>query len=245
MFITSILNILHIVNRSCSNNINAYVQTSSNYVIDNSPTNKTIENQTRILTNKVDPFEETYRSFLHSFTGNYRHPSINYCPPIPPDLKGPLTIEEPPKNFSLLNQSIYHSNIQLGGHYYPSTCVARHKVAIIVPYRNRWEILEHFLYHTHIVLQRQQIDYRIYICEQAFNKTFNKGIVMNGCFKEIFKLEPNTQCVIMHDVDLLLIDDRNMYTCPTNPRHLSVAVDKFRFYLPYKELVGGVLGKKN
>ncbi len=68
---------------------------------------------------------------------------------------------------------------------------------------------------------------------------------MNGCFKEISKLQPDTPCFIMHDVDLLLIDDRNMYTCPTFPRHLSVAVDKFHFYLPYTQLVGGVLGKKN
>jgi hypothetical protein len=66
---------------------------------------------------------------------------------------------------------------------------------------------------------------------------------MNGCFKEILKLQPNTPCFIMHDVDLLLIDDRNMYTCPTYPRHLSVAIDKFHFYLPYNALVGGVLGE--
>ncbi|CAF4514466.1 unnamed protein product, partial [Didymodactylos carnosus] len=93
----------------------------------------------------------------------------------------------------------------------------------------------------HTILQRQQIDYRIYVCEQAFNKTFNKGIVMNACFKEILLIEPKTQCFIFHDVDLLLIDDRNMYTCPRNPRHLSVAIDKFQFYLPYSSLVGGVL----
>jgi hypothetical protein len=29
------------------------------------------------------------------------------------------------------------------------------------------------------------------------------------------------------------------------PRHLSDAVDKFHFTLPYAGLVGGVLGKKN
>ncbi len=36
-------------------------------------------------------------------------------------------------------------------------------------------------------------------------------------------------------------DDRTMYSCPHhNPRHLSAAVDKFEYILPYDYLVGGV-----
>jgi hypothetical protein len=239
MFITSILNIMHIVRRSFSNN-NKYVQPLS------MPTKQNY--QVNISNNKYDLFEETFQTFLQSFIDNYivalnKKNQSSYCPPIPPDLQGPIVVQELPKNFSLLNNSSHHPEVQFGGFYQPKTCLARHKVAIIVPYRARQEILKHFLFHTHTFLQRQQLDYRIYICEQAFNKTFNKGIVMNGCFKEILKLQPDTPCFIMHDVDLLLIDDRNMYTCPPYPRHLSVAIDKFHFYLPYKTLVGGVLGK--
>lgn len=36
-------------------------------------------------------------------------------------------------------------------------------------------------------------------------------------------------CFIFHDVDLLPLDDRNLYTCPSQPRHLSAAIDKFHF----------------
>ncbi len=247
MFITSIFNIIYIVRRSLTNNINTHTQTSTPLM----KQNLISKNSERISQKNDDRFEKIYQTFLHSFIQNYlsisenRSISLNYCPPVPPDLQGPLLIGVVPENFSITTNSSYHSDIEIGGSYHPKTCLARHKVAIIVPYRDRWDILKHFLFHTHQILQRQQLDYRIYVCEQAFDKTFNKGIVMNGCFKEISKLQPDTPCFIMHDVDLLLIDDRNMYTCPTFPRHLSVAVDKFHFYLPYTQLVGGVLGKKN
>ena len=45
---------------------------------------------------------------------------------------------------------------------------------------------------------------------------------------------------MFHDVDLLPEDDRNLYTCPEQPRHMSVAVDKFQYELPYEGLFGGV-----
>ena len=48
-------------------------------------------------------------------------------------------------------------------------------------------------------------------------------------------------CVaVFHDVDLLPEDDRNLYTCADQPRHMSVAVDKLHYRLPYPELFGGV-----
>lgn len=247
MLTTSIINIVYIVRRTTSQSENVSLQTST---FDFQDKNRSQIEQ-RLPTRKPDPFEQTYQIFWNSFVQNFisiaenQSLGINYCPPIPPNLQGPVLIEELPSNFSLLTNSSFFPDVQLGGHSQPTNCTARHKVALIVPYRNRWDILQKFLFHTHRVLQRQQLDYRIYVCEQALNNTFNKGIVMNACFKEILKLQPNTPCFIMHDVDLLMIDDRNMYTCPRVPRHLSVAIDKFQFYLPYKELVGGVLGKRS
>ncbi|CAF1125322.1 unnamed protein product [Didymodactylos carnosus] len=249
MIITSIFNIVFIVRRSMAvHDKNNIVQSKNSEMLKkhNQVTftyNRRLPQQS---SNVSDPFDIAYRNVVGSFINHIRNKSTiskNYCPPIPPDLQGPIPIIDPPKNFTILSNinSTYHPHVQYGGSGKPTNCLARHKVGIIVPYRNRLDILEHFLYHTHALLQRQQIDYRIYVCEQAFNKTFNKGIVMNACFKEILLIEPNTQCFIFHDVDLLLIDDRNMYTCPMNPRHLSVAIDKFQFYLPYSSLVGGVL----
>ncbi|CAF0968854.1 unnamed protein product [Rotaria sordida] len=245
MCITSTINIIYVVRHYISPDNNVFMMSTTSGTGD-SQTN-TSDNQSG---QRYGLFDETYQLFLQTFTANFmlilehQNNASLYCPSIPPNLQGPIIIHEPPENFSVLNTSPYYPEVQHGGRYHPKTCLARHKIAIIVPYRDRWDILRRFLFHTHRFLQRQQLDYRIYVCEQAFDKTFNKGIVMNSCFKEILNLEPNTICFIMHDVDLLLIDDRNMYTCPSYPRHLSVAIDKFDYYLPYPELVGGVLAMR-
>jgi hypothetical protein len=57
--------------------------------------------------------------------------------------------------------------LQLGGKYETSDCVAKHKVAIVVPYRDRPMQLPIFLNHMHAFLQRQQLDYTIFIVEQS------------------------------------------------------------------------------
>ena len=36
-------------------------------------------------------------------------------------------------------------------------------------------------------------------------------------------------CFVFSDVDLIPMDDRNIYKCFDQPRHLSVSMDKFGF----------------
>jgi hypothetical protein len=57
----------------------------------------------------------------------------------------------------------FGNTIHIGGSSAPENCMARQKVAIIVPYRDRKEHLDIFLYHLHPILQRQQLDYRIFV----------------------------------------------------------------------------------
>lgn len=57
---------------------------------------------------------------------------------------------------------------------------------------------------------------------------FNRAKLMNIGYVEA-KKQYNWQCVIFHDIDLFPEDDRNLYTCPDEPRHMSIAVDKFNY----------------
>ena len=67
-----------------------------------------------------------------------------------------------------------HPEVLPGGQWRPLGCISRHRVAIIIPYRDREEHLRIFLNHMHPFLQKQQLDYGIYIVEQVSN-TQNVG----------------------------------------------------------------------
>ena len=59
------------------------------------------------------------------------------------------------------------AGLEAGGRYKPPECRSRHKVAIVVPFRDRHEQLPIFLQHLHPILQRQQLAYTIFIVEQT------------------------------------------------------------------------------
>ena len=70
---------------------------------------------------------------------------------------------------NLTAKEIWNRNldIQYGGRFHPSSCLARHKVAIIIPYRDREEHLLTLLNFLHPLLQRQQLDYTVFVIEQV------------------------------------------------------------------------------
>ena len=47
--------------------------------------------------------------------------------------------------------------LEMGGRFQPHNCVSRHRVAIIVPFRDREDHLRTFLYNIHTLLPRQQL----------------------------------------------------------------------------------------
>uniref|UniRef100_A0A0B7A0Q6 Beta-1,4-galactosyltransferase n=1 Tax=Arion vulgaris TaxID=1028688 RepID=A0A0B7A0Q6_9EUPU len=161
----------------------------------------------------------------------------NLCPLIPPRLNGNLATITDVSSW----QEIADENAELkpGGRYKPSDCVSRHRVAIIIPFRNREEHLMILLKNLIPMLSRQQLDYGIFVIEQVMPGKFNRAMLMNIGYTEAMKTY-DYQCVVFHDVDLVPENDRNIYSCPQMPRHLSAAIDKFHYRLPYTGIYGGV-----
>ncbi|XP_060113117.1 beta-1,4-galactosyltransferase 3 [Heteronotia binoei] len=165
--------------------------------------------------------------------------SLPYCPERSPYLVGPLTV-----SFSRVPtlEQIQQKNpaVSNGGRYRPSCCEPRSRTAIIIPHRNRETHLRHLLYYLHPFLQRQQLQYGIYVVHQAGNSTFNRAKLLNVGVKEALKDE-EWDCLFLHDVDLIPENDHNLYTCdPWSPKHVSVAMNKFGYSLPYSQYFGGV-----
>ncbi|XP_069734501.1 beta-1,4-galactosyltransferase 3 [Phaenicophaeus curvirostris] len=161
------------------------------------------------------------------------------CPERSPLLVGPLTV-----SFSRVPtlEQIQAKNpgVRDGGRYQPPDCEPRSRTAVIIPHRNREAHLGHLLYYLHPFLQRQQLQYGIYVIHQAGNSTFNRAKLLNVGVKEALKDE-EWDCLFLHDVDLIPENDHNLYTCdPWNPRHVSVAMNKFGYSLPYPQYFGGV-----
>nr|XP_033495362.1 beta-1,4-galactosyltransferase 1-like [Epinephelus lanceolatus] len=166
--------------------------------------------------------------------------TLGTCPDTPPNLVGPLhvdfnstwTLDEVRKEVS--------APLQEGGRYKPPDCIGQQKVAIIIPFRNRHEHLKYWLYYLHPILMRQQSDYRVYVINQDGEGVFNRAKLMNAGYAEALK-EYDFECFVFSDVDLVPMDDRNLYRCFDSPRHLAVAMDKFNFHLPYDHYFGGVI----
>lgn len=79
---------------------------------------------------------------------------------------GPLRVEF---NIPMSLEQIKNENpnVQQGGRFKPKDCEALQKVAIIIPFRKRDEHLKYWLYYLHPILQRQQLDYGVYVINQV------------------------------------------------------------------------------
>lgn len=162
---------------------------------------------------------------------------LENCPPVSPYLRGPsklvfkpdLTLEE----VRAENTKVYR------GRYQPEECKALQKVAILIPHRNREKHLMYLLEHLHPFLQRQQLEYGIYIIHQAGSKKFNRAKLLNVGYIEALK-EENWDCFIFHDVDLVPENDFNLYTCEDQPKHLVVGRNSTGYRLRYSGYFGGV-----
>ena len=110
-------------------------------------------------------------------------------------------------------------NLYPGGHGIPSNCRSEQRLAIIICYRNRENHLKMFLDNIHPFLEKQQLDYTIFVVNQHGKDQFNRAALFNVGYLEAIKLY-SYDCFIFHDVDLLPEDLRNLYKCGEKPRHM-------------------------
>jgi hypothetical protein len=160
------------------------------------------------------------------------------CPDVPPGLVGFIPVSYSSPTHEELER--LHPELELGGRWQPENCTAVDRVALVVPFRDRDAHLRTFLQHIHPFLQKQQLDYCLFVVEQSSSSAFNRGMLMNIGYVEALKMNPTWDCFIFHDVDLLPENDHNIYSCPVMPRHMSVAVDTMAHRLMYPELFGGI-----
>ncbi|NWQ79113.1 B4GT4 galactosyltransferase, partial [Columbina picui] len=159
------------------------------------------------------------------------------CPALSPYLRGAskLTFKA-----SLTLEEVEKENPQVSkGQYHPTECSALQRVAILIPHRNREKHLLYLLEHLHPFLQRQQLDYGIYVIHQAGSTKFNRAKLLNVGYLEALK-EANWDCFIFHDVDLVPENDFNIYMCDKQPKHLVVGRNNTGYRLRYQGYFGGV-----
>ncbi len=93
----------------------------------------------------------------------------------------------------------------------------RHKLGIIVPFRNRHEQLDIFLEEITKFFLDKNIRYEIFIIEQDDAKQFNRGMLLNVGF--IYAEKFKCDYVVFHDVDMIPIDVDYSYS--DIPLHLA------------------------
>ncbi|XP_076822757.1 beta-1,4-galactosyltransferase 4-like [Clavelina lepadiformis] len=147
-----------------------------------------------------------------------------------------------PENVTFCDVAADNPYLEMGGIYRPEGKVPRAKVAIIVPYRRRWYHLRMLLHYIHPVLQRQGLEYGVFIINQNGTGVFNKASLMNAGFLEVSKLD-EYKCFVFHDVDLMPEDYRCMYTCSPHPaqvRHIATSISKYRYRHGPGVTIGGI-----
>lgn len=113
-----------------------------------------------------------------------------------------------------------------------------HRLAVIVPYRNRSNELEIFVSHMNSFLNSQSIEHIFMIINQIDQHRFNRAALINIGFIESQLI---ADYIVMHDIDLLPLNVRELsYKYPENgPIHL--ASPKYHPIYHYSTYVGGIL----
>ncbi|XP_064600700.1 beta-1,4-galactosyltransferase 7-like [Liolophura sinensis] len=113
----------------------------------------------------------------------------------------------------------------------------RHKLAVIIPFRDRLEELLEFAPLLHEFLAKKKVRHRIFVINQIDNFRFNRASLINVGFLESAN---DTDYIAMHDVDLVPLNFDLDYGYPKEgPFH--VAAPELHPLYHYPTFVGGIL----
>ena len=80
---------------------------------------------------------------------------------------GPVTVDLNISESDIAARA-HHNDLHPGGAWQPRDCISKHRVAIVIPYRDRLGHLRILLHFLIPVLQRQKINFRIFVVEQVY-----------------------------------------------------------------------------
>lgn len=149
------------------------------------------------------------------------------CTSVMISLLGMSSIPSCPETKIHLNSPEYEDNTSWGDH----------RLAVIIPFRDRFEELLQFAPHIHKFLNAQKIRHTIYVINQVDQLRFNRASLIN-----VGHLISRKDCdyLAMHDVDLLPLNPQLSYAYPENgPFH--VASPELHPKYHYSTFVGGIL----
>lgn len=113
-----------------------------------------------------------------------------------------------------------------------------HQLAVLVPFRDRFEELLEFVPHMHKYLDAQRVRHQIWIINQVDHHRFNRASLINVGF--LLSRARGCDYIAMHDVDLLPMNPRLDYSYPgTGPFHVAAPELHPRYH--YATFVGGIL----
>lgn len=113
----------------------------------------------------------------------------------------------------------------------------KHKLGVIVPYRERFEELLEFVPHMSKYLAEKNIWYQIYVINQVDEYRFNRASLINIGY--LTAISESCDYIAMHDVDLLPLNKDLNYSYPASgPFHVSAPSLHPKYHYP--KFIGGI-----
>ncbi|XP_065582470.1 beta-1,4-galactosyltransferase 7-like isoform X2 [Artemia franciscana] len=115
-----------------------------------------------------------------------------------------------------------------------------HKLALIIPVRDRLEELLEFIPYMKKFLGNQGVTSEILVINQGDGYRFNRASLINSGFRLMKQHCPDCDYFAMHDVDLLPLNPELKYSYPEHgPLHLAAPHLHPKYH--YDKFVGGIL----